>query len=165
MERFLTSGQKTVRDHNNGPVQAQSGQVIDGGRKGVQERRAFGRRRSRLTARVTIPGHHAITCVVADISEQGAYLSFDHPVRLPLWFRLVVEGYQVAFDCEVRRETKTSVGVLFLSGDATAIVADIDASKGPGATAPSLLNEAPRPAAAPATGSAPRRPARLKQVY
>lgn len=49
----------------------------------------------------------------SQLSDGGALLAFDAPIRLPAAFRLVVENTSFNLMCEIRRQTGTRAGIRF----------------------------------------------------
>jgi hypothetical protein len=77
------------------------------------DRREFGRRESNIDGYVALPGQVPVACKIVNISDGGALLAFDAPIRLPAAFRLVVEDTSFNLMCEVRHQTGTRAGVRF----------------------------------------------------
>ena len=89
------------------------------------ERRAFGRRPTHLHALIFTRGFRPIRCVVKDISEGGARLEMSESFRLPLNFRLVWEGSEIAASCEVRHQKDSTVGAMFVDGHGPKIIREM----------------------------------------
>jgi len=81
------------------------------------DRRAFGRRESRIHAFAKIPGRSAEPCVVRNVSDSGALLAFASAFEPPARFRLTVEAKGIDVLCEVRRRDGAEYGVAFVDGD------------------------------------------------
>ncbi len=77
------------------------------------ERRQFGRRSSNIKGYAVLPGHVLLPCVIVNLSDGGALLSFDGDVKLPASLRLVVDDTSFNLLCEVRHQTGNKVGVRF----------------------------------------------------
>jgi hypothetical protein len=82
------------------------------------DRRAFGRRESRIHAFAKISGRGAEPCVVRNVSDSGALLAFASSFEPPARFRLTVEAKGIDVLCEVRRRDGNEYGVAFVEGDA-----------------------------------------------
>jgi hypothetical protein len=82
------------------------------------DRRAFGRRESRIHAFAKISGRGAEPCVVRNVSDSGALLAFASSFVPPARFRLTVEAKGIDVLCEVRRRDGNEYGVAFVEGDA-----------------------------------------------
>ncbi len=82
------------------------------------DRRAFGRRESRIHAFAKVPGRSAEPCIVRNFSDTGALLAFVGPFEPPARFRLTVEAKGIDVLCEVRRRDGGEYGVAFVEGDA-----------------------------------------------
>ncbi len=82
------------------------------------DRRAFGRRESRIHAFAKVPGRGAEPCIVRNFSDSGALLAFDASFEPPARFRLAVEAKGLDVLCEVRRRDGHEYGVSFVSDDA-----------------------------------------------
>jgi hypothetical protein len=82
------------------------------------DRRAFGRRESRIHAFAKISGRGAEPCVVRNVSDSGALLAFASSFEPPARFRLTVEAKGIDVLCEVRRRDGSEYGVAFVEGDA-----------------------------------------------
>jgi hypothetical protein len=82
-----------------------------------RENRKNVRRRMRRDAQVVFEGHEqSIGCVVHDISNGGARLSFTAPLAaLPRTFILVLLKDSVQRDCELVWNDRGIVGVKFVS--------------------------------------------------
>lgn len=81
------------------------------------DRRAFGRRESRIHAFARIPGRSAEPCVVRNVSDSGALLAFASAFEPPARFRLTVEAKGIDVLCEVRRRDGSEYGVAFVDGE------------------------------------------------
>lgn len=79
------------------------------------EKRAFGRRKTALTAWARIPGRPPVPCRVTDISEGGAQLAFHVKTDLPQRFNLEIDAGPMAHLCELRRMDGAEAGVEFLT--------------------------------------------------
>jgi PilZ domain len=77
------------------------------------DRRAFGRRETRMPATVRLPNHTLLDCVVCDISEGGALLEFPAPVSISGRLRLSFDGGNQELICEVRHTRGNRMGVQF----------------------------------------------------
>jgi len=80
------------------------------------DRRAFGRRDSRIAAVVIVPGQGSLACIVKNFSEHGALLQLDQPIRARGHFRLIAETHRVDVICQLRHEGPEGLGVQFVSG-------------------------------------------------
>ncbi len=78
------------------------------------ERRQFGRRAAYLHGWIRLQGRPAITCVLRNISQGGALLTFDHEPALPFEFLLEIDGWDLTVGCEVRHHFGRRVGVAFI---------------------------------------------------
>lgn len=78
------------------------------------ERRQFGRRTVRQHAWVLVSKRARLSCLVLNLSKQGAFLEFEPPKWLPHAFDLLLEDGSVVRGCEVRHYAKMGVGVNFV---------------------------------------------------
>lgn len=83
-------------------------------KKPHQERRQFGRRETLLHAIALIPGRGSVHCVVNNLSEQGAHLTFTEPLSLPPVIRVRIEATGAEHKCSIRYSGAQGVGVLFV---------------------------------------------------
>lgn len=81
------------------------------------ERRAFGRRETRLPAIVRINHRTTVSCTVRDVSEGGALLEFSEAVELPARIRLAMDSSPNDIICDVRHKRGKLAGVQFSSGN------------------------------------------------
>lgn len=78
------------------------------------ERRSFGRRDSQLHAQVLVHGRAPISCLVTNLSSDGAYLVFDEAHDLPSQIRLRIESDGLDRRCCVKRRQNQGYGVQFI---------------------------------------------------
>ncbi|MEQ1652104.1 MAG: PilZ domain-containing protein [Hyphomicrobium sp.] len=83
------------------------------------ERRAFGRRETRLPAIVRINHRTTVSCTVRDVSEGGALLEFSEAVELPARIRLAMDSSPNDIICDVRHKRGKLAGVQFTGGNLT----------------------------------------------
>lgn len=81
------------------------------------DRRQFGRRTTCWHAWIVSPNRPKIACLVRNVSASGARLELEVPAWLPWNFRLVVDVYQLEFECEVRYRRPEAIGVFFLTAN------------------------------------------------
>ncbi|KTS36163.1 histidine kinase [Methylobacterium indicum] len=85
---------------------------------GVEERRIGERVRTSKPGQVTVPAgpgpEETLSCIVLNLSETGAKLGLDRPLRLPVRILLRIEGGP-ARPCEVVRQHGVEVGVRFMT--------------------------------------------------
>lgn len=81
--------------------------------KPIFERRKFGRRGSSAQGWICVGGRPRLSCLVRNISPQGALLECERPRWLPYEFMLIVEGSRERHVCEIRHALTTGVGVVF----------------------------------------------------
>jgi hypothetical protein len=77
------------------------------------ELRQFGRRATCVHGWIRVAHRPKITCVVRNLSEQGALIEVEDPSALPFRFTLIVETINLEKECEVRHTGQHSVGVYF----------------------------------------------------
>lgn len=88
-----------------------------------QERRAFGRRRSRIHALLLVPGRPPSPCVVRNWSPSGAMLELGELIEPPFNVKLRLFGTEDELACEVRHLRRYRMGVLFTDIDASKVFA------------------------------------------
>jgi hypothetical protein len=88
-------------------------QVRSGGAMGYGEHRQFGRRESRIAARVALPRNVQMPCMIENLSDGGALLTFEEPAPTAASFRLIVEGTSFNLLCEPRHAQGNRLGVKF----------------------------------------------------
>ena len=86
-----------------------------------QERRAFGRRRSRVHALLLVPGRPPSPCVVRNWSPAGAMLELCELIDPPFNVKLRLFGTDDELACEVRHVRQYRMGVRFTEVDATEV--------------------------------------------
>ena len=79
------------------------------------ERRSSPRRETNLAGTVLISGEPSITCRIRNISDGGALIVFEKPVRMPFGFLLNIEGFAAPKGCEIRHHFGARVGVEFVA--------------------------------------------------
>lgn len=79
------------------------------------DRRSFGRRDLAIAGRASVPGRGMVPCVVRNVSDGGALITFEGEVKLPATFRLAIDGHGIDAMCEVRHSGPMGVGVRFLT--------------------------------------------------
>lgn len=77
------------------------------------ERRQFGRRPLNASAVAELPGQVEVPCIIENLSEGGALLSFPTGVAPISRFELVVEGFAFRLSCEMRYQVGIRFGVSF----------------------------------------------------
>ena len=77
------------------------------------ERRSFGRRRTCVHGFILTAGRAPISCIVRNISVQGALLELEYPDRLPSYFTLSIEADGFTAHCEIRHKTQHGAGAFF----------------------------------------------------
>lgn len=80
---------------------------------GEIEHRQFGRRPSHIAARVVLPGHVTVPCIIENLSDGGALLGFDEPPPTASSFRLAVEDTSFILLCEPRHTHGNKMGIRF----------------------------------------------------
>lgn len=78
------------------------------------EQRQFGRRPSNINAFAVLPGQVLVPCVIVNLSDGGALLSFTDGAAPTQSFRLFVEDTEFKLLCEVRHRNGRIVGVRFV---------------------------------------------------
>ncbi len=87
---------------------------IETERPATQERRSAGRRRVLKGATLTFNrGYGAFECLVRNISQTGARLSFGETSAVPAAFSLSIKGEDGAINARVRWRSLTEIGVEF----------------------------------------------------
>lgn len=76
--------------------------------------RQFGRRSSNISAFAVLPGQVLVPCIIVNLSDGGALLSFMDGAAPTQSFRLVVEDTEFKLLCEVRHRNGRTVGVRFV---------------------------------------------------
>lgn len=87
------------------------------------ERREFGRRPSRTDAYVVVDGRPAVSCVLLNISDTGAFLQVSDSFSPPAVFHLVLPNNRIDVSCQVRHRTQEGIGVKFIGGSIAALLA------------------------------------------
>lgn len=77
------------------------------------ERRQFGRRPLSADASAELPGSIEVPCVIENLSEGGALLSFPTGVAPINFFDLAVENFPCKLQCEMRYQVGVRFGVRF----------------------------------------------------
>lgn len=86
-----------------------------------QERRAFGRRRSRVHALLLVPGRPPSPCVVRNWSPAGAMLELCELIDPPFNVKLRLFGTEDDLACEVRHVRAYRMGVKFTDVDTSEV--------------------------------------------
>lgn len=76
-------------------------------------RRQFGRRRTHEHGWVRIAGRPPLPCLVTNLSEKGAFLTFEPPSWMPLQFELLLATGGAPRLCELRHVRQEGGGVAF----------------------------------------------------
>ena len=85
------------------------------------ERRATVRREVDLPARINVAPQPWITCRVRNISQFGAMVELERPAVLPSRFRLQIPQDLFEVECELRHQSGTVAGMLFISNRGGAV--------------------------------------------
>jgi hypothetical protein len=85
-----------------------------------QDRRAFGRKESAISATAIVPGKGAVRCTIANFSERGALLVFESQFSASGNFRLLCDDPVVDAICQIRHVGPAGVGVQIVGGNAAA---------------------------------------------
>jgi PilZ domain len=80
----------------------------------MEERRKHQRTEINEPALVSAGGS-VMSCVVRNISPEGAAIDVDNPAFVPPRFRLVMAGGAVVHDCNVAWIQKNRIGVTFVA--------------------------------------------------
>jgi len=80
----------------------------------AEESRDAVRQRTLLKGTLYYDNRHAsIECVIRDISDSGARLSFEHPVTVPDNVELFIPHKQQTLHANVRRRAPNEIGIAF----------------------------------------------------
>jgi methyl-accepting chemotaxis protein len=79
----------------------------------MTERRRFPRTRVYKPAKLIVDGRSMVSCVVRDLSRQGACLHLQSTASLPDQFELSFDTGQLLRRCRVAWRTLTNMGVSF----------------------------------------------------
>lgn len=90
-----------------------------------RDRRAFGRRRTRIHALLLVPGRPPSPCVIRNYSRHGAMIELGEALEPPFKVRLRLYDTSDEFECEVRYVKGGRMGVQFLAAEAGELVAVI----------------------------------------
>lgn len=90
-----------------------------------QERRAFGRRTTRVHALLLVPGRPASPCVIRNYSVTGAMLELSEDLDPPFNVKIRLFDTDDEIECEVRHCRERRLGVEFTSRDAGSILATV----------------------------------------
>ncbi len=80
---------------------------------GESEHRRFGRRSGHIAARVVLSGNVQMPCIIENLSDGGALLTFEVPAPKAASFRLIVEETSFNLLCEPRHAQGNTLGVRF----------------------------------------------------
>jgi hypothetical protein len=79
----------------------------------MRERRSVPRAKVFKGAKVILPGHPTVCCVVRDLSIQGAGLQFSSSADLPAEFDLAFDTGHRLRQCRIAWRSQTNAGVSF----------------------------------------------------
>jgi PilZ domain len=81
----------------------------------VDEKRTSTRRRVLKGAVAAFNGRYSTySCLVRDISETGCKLAIDDALQLPEFFDLIIDVDAIQVACQVKRRSRTELGVVFV---------------------------------------------------
>lgn len=88
------------------------------------ERRAFGRRHSRIHGYFLVPGRPPSPCIVRNYSEAGAMIELTELITPPFLVKLRLGRPEDDIECEVRHVRGQHIGLRFVSRDVMDIISD-----------------------------------------
>lgn len=96
----------------------------------LAERRAFGRRHSRIHGIFLVQGRPPSPCVVRNYSETGAMIELNELIQPPFHVKLRLGRPENDIDCEVRHVRGHSIGLRFVTRDVMDVINDAIARSG-----------------------------------
>lgn len=79
------------------------------------DRRQFGRRTINLEAAAVVADGSEVVCIIENLSDGGALLSFPSGLAPVQSFRLAVGGFDYRLACEIRHSRGGKLGIMFES--------------------------------------------------